>query len=203
MVRARRRAVLALTLTLALACAACSARPDPERPRFREGSVTLRDDGSFQKGHLLEPAEVDGLPAKRWVHRHADGSLRGLQLAADTQVAGRRFPAGTFLWFGEGGVLENVWLSRGEDFDGYPCTGGMGKVSTAFHPDGSLRSFFPPRDVRVGGVLCKSSMFAPVQLHPDGSLARAQVAEDVEIAGTAYRAGDTVVLEPGVVPGAR
>lgn len=198
-----RRGAGILALSLLLGAAACSARPDPERPRFRTGSVTLHGDGSFQKGHLVEPTDVDGLPAQRWVHRHADGTLRGLQLAADAAVGGRRFPAGTFLWFGEGGVLEHVWLSRDQDVDGYRCTGGMGKVSTAFHPDGSLRSFFPPHDVRVGHVLCKSSMFAPVRLHPDGSLDRAQVAEDVEIAGAAYRAGDMVELAPGVVAGGR
>lgn len=155
--------------------------------RWRRGSLEHYPDGSLKKGNLAEPAEVFGHPAKRWVHFHENGKLRGLQLSEDWTWDERQLPAGTFLWFDSDQQLENCWLARDTTIEGLPCRGG-GKASTAFFPDGSLRAVFLAEDSRIDGTLCKASIWIPVQFHESGKLAGCQLAEETTVGAVTHPA---------------
>jgi hypothetical protein len=68
------------------------------------------------------------------------------------------------------------------------------KIDTAFHPDGSLKAFFPPADLVIDGITCEASVFRPVYLHPNGRLWKARVAVEVLQGDRRYAAGLDIEL---------
>ena len=186
------------TSLIVLGLAACmSCRQNEEDRPYRTGTIELREDGSLQKGQLVDEADVAGYPGKRggWVRFHESGAIRGVQLARDFEVAGRLVPAATYVWFDENGQLSSAWLARDMTYDGVPCDGGWSKVSTGFYPDGTLRSVYLSRDAIVQGVPCRRTLFEAVEFHPDGKLKSAPLAADFVHSGVAFDRGDTLQLD--------
>lgn len=181
-------------LALASLCC-CRSAQDPKDLPFRSGTIDCHDNGTFYRGELVAPTSIEGFPASGWVLRRDDGTLDAFDLAAAHTVQGHALPAGTRVFVDREGRLAHAWLPRNWTVDGHECRGGM-KIDTAFHPDGSLRAFFPPRDVDIDGFTCEASVFHPVYLHPDGHLEAARLAADVTIDGRPYAKGDDVELPP-------
>ncbi|HEX5051662.1 MAG TPA: hypothetical protein VFZ65_07825 [Planctomycetota bacterium] len=188
--------LLGLGALLGLGNTACSATPAPAPAiPFFAASIERRPDGSIAKGLLAEPASIGGVPCRGWVRLQPDGSLGSYELASETTIQGHTLPAASYVWLDDEGRLQSCFLAQDTEIQGYLCRGGPFKFATAFHPDGSLRAFFPREPVTIDGVSCAVSPLAPVFLHPDGHLAACRLGADLVRDGQTLRAGKDVHLD--------
>jgi hypothetical protein len=192
--RHERRFAGAALLLLAISFAGCSTPQDPADLPYRTSSILRHASGALQRAALVEPAEISGYPCQGWLWWHADGSFDNLELSRDHVVQGHAFAAGTRVFFDAEGRLAHAWLEQDAQVDGLPCRGRW-KIDTAFHPNGHVKAFFPPRDFEIDGVLCEASVFHPIYLHPDGRLRQCKLARDAEIDGRPRAKGDVVTLD--------
>jgi hypothetical protein len=192
--RAGRSLSSAALLACALLLSGCFTPQDPADLPFQTRSILRHENGGMQRAFLLEETELGGFPCQGWVWWYEDGRLDNVELAQDLAVQGHDFPAGTRLFFDEEGRLKSAELSHDAVIDGLPCRGGM-KISTAFHPNGRVRAFFPPDDLELDGVLCEASVFHPIYLHPDGRLQQCKLARDVTLDGATFEQGERLTLD--------
>jgi len=190
--RAHRAAPIAV-LALLFVPSGCAAPQDPADLPFRTRSILRHENGSMQRAQLLAPADIRGLRCQNWVWWHDNGRLDSVELARDERVQGHDLPACTRVFFDAEGFLAHAWLSRDAVIDGWPCRGRW-KIDTAFHPNGRVKAFFPPRAMRIDGLACAATVFHPVYLNPDGSLRECKLADDAVIDGRRLRRGDVVQL---------
>lgn len=181
-----------------LSLVACCAPQDPADLPFRTSSILRHENGQMKRAFLVEETELEGFPCRRWTWWYDDGRLDNLELSREltfkgNAAQGHRFPAHTRLFFDREGRLAHAWLSEDSTIDGWPCRGGM-KIDTAFHPEGTVRAFFPPDPIEIDGVLCVASVFHPVYLHPDGRLRECKLARAATIAGHTYAKGEVLQL---------
>ncbi|MBM3977250.1 MAG: hypothetical protein FJ299_09705 [Planctomycetes bacterium] len=185
--------LLALSLLFTSVAVGCLGPQDPKDLPFRSGTIDLRADGSRERALLATPAVLDGYPCDGWVMWHDNGVLMSFDLSTDHELSGHRLPARTRVFLDRAGRLAHAWLPRDTRVGPYVCRGGM-KIDTAFHPDGSLKAFFPPDDLVIDGVTCEASVFHPIYLHPNGRLWKARVAVDVIAGERHYAAGSDIEL---------
>ena len=195
---------LGLVVATGLTCATCGMLPiaDPGEPGFALGSVERLEDGSLDRGRLLEARDLEDVtghtwPATGWVHYH-EGRLDSFDLDRDHLPPGwspgRELPAGTRVALEEDGSVRFVFLPADATLDGVPVNGG-GKVMTGFHADGALRYAFLSHDTELDGIPCEASLFHSAHLHPNGRLARARLSRDFEYAGSSFTKGDEIRLD--------
>lgn len=189
-----RGAANAAFVCFCLALVGCLAPQDPADLPYRTSSILRHENGRMKRAWLVEETEIEGYPCRSWVWWYEDGRLDNIELARDLTVQGHAFPGHTRLFFDREGRLAHAWLSEDAVIDGRPCRGRM-KIDTAFHPNGRVRAFFPPRTLEIDGVPCTASVFHPVYLHADGRLRQCKLAGGVTLAGRTFAKGKTVVID--------
>ena len=160
--------------------------------------------------HVAAVAETDieGVPCRADdVRYHAGGRLRSCVTSRAATIRGATLPAGSILYFRADGTYDTVMLpAGGATIEGHECLGGGAEgAQTMFHPNGRLAVCWLAREEVIQGVPCDSSSFAKealyrnrtsVHFNPDGSLASCLASRAVTIGGRAYKAHETVTLEP-------
>jgi hypothetical protein len=90
-----------------------------------------------------------------------------------------------------------VAFAHDESCQGFTCSGSGGPKGTqsSFYFNGRLKSFFPPTDTMVSGVLCVASPFADISLHENGELKECRAAVAGVRHGVGYAAGQQLRLD--------
>jgi|GEM_PF-2440765 len=175
----------------ACAMTSCQSSPPCDLPEettapYDVSTVRCHENGALAAGKLRQDTEINGRLCRRWVHWNPDGTLDGCQLAQDENHTSGTIPEDTMLWFSAEGQLSSAWLSEDAVLDGHFCRGGWGKVSTHFHPNGRVSSYYL-RDGRiVAGVPCEASIMVPVVLYDDGSLKSCMLSRRWDDQGETY-----------------
>ena len=191
-----RRTHRASVLVAVVACSmpsACAASQEASDLPFRTSSILRHENGRMQRAELVDVASIRGIECRSWVWWYDDGGLDNVELAHAARVQDHDFPTGTRVFFDRDGRLAHAWLSEDTVIDGRLCRGRW-KIDTAFHANGRIKAFFPPRAIEIDGVVCAASLFHPVYLHPDGSLRQCALAEEAVIAGRTFERGAVVEL---------
>jgi hypothetical protein len=150
----------------------------------------------MQRKKLAEPEDIQGvLCAEGYAWMHKAGGLGSCALSEDGQVAGVDLPAGTTVFFNEDGEFDYCWLSRPTLIQGFECKGHGHSTMTGFYPSGRLKYFWPPENLVVDGVPCKTTGFQSVSLHENGRLRMCRLSEAATIQGRAFQAGEDIALD--------
>ena len=148
-------------------------------------------------GFMTENHTVNGFPCEKgWIHFRGDWQLLSLQLSEDFMYKGTLLPVHTWIHFPYHEDQTGYVVSFPHDYEvqGHLCggTGGYKGTQTGFYDSGKLRSFYPPEDVVINGVPCKSSLLVNVNLYENGNLKSCKLAEDYQTDGESYKKGDIV-----------
>lgn len=138
----------------------------------------------------------DNYPCKSgWIHFTKSWNLKFFCLSSDYKILNNRFKKNTWIKFTEKSMI--CVLPEDMQIQGYTCRGGGGYkgISTSFYLSGELESFFPPEDIEIGNILCKSTLFGPVYLYEDGMLKQCVLAENTKINGKTYSKNSVLTFD--------
>ena len=151
-------------------------------------------------GYMSENHEIQGFPCEKgWIHFTDNWDLRSFQLSTEFTFNNTQLPAHTWIHFPYHESQIGYILSLPYDYEiqGYLCggSGGYKGTHTGFYEDGRLRSFYPPDDVTVGGVPCKSTPFVNVNLYEDGTIKSCKLAEEYQVDGRLFKKGASIEFD--------
>lgn len=154
------------------------------------------DERGFAIGMIDTDAVVAGRACQRgWLHLHPNGTPAAFTAAEPFDLGRSVVPAGTWVFQDDLGTVTVCAFPRDLEMQGHLCggSGGPKGTQTAFYRSGALREFFPPRDTRIDGVLCRAGPFSGwIELHENGRLKSGQLAEPMERDGQHRPAGARV-----------
>jgi len=159
------------------------------------------DKNGFVIGRVAQDTVVAGRPCRKgWLHLHPNGVPAGFAAATDIRLPRLTIPAGTWVFQDPDGIVTVCAFPGDTEVQGHVCRGGAGGaegIQTAFYPDGALKQFFAPADLRIDGIPCAAGLFGPgIELYASGRLRSATLAADCELNGRAYRKGERIHLTP-------
>jgi hypothetical protein len=148
-------------------------------------------------GYMRGNHTIQGFPCEKgWIHFDKNWKLLSFQLSNDFMYNNTLLPAHTWLHFPYHKNHTGYVCSFPYNYEvqGYLCggTGGYKGTHTGFYGSGKLRSFFPPEDVTVNGLLCEASPFASVKLYENGCIKSCKLARDYQIDGKTFKKGEQV-----------
>lgn len=157
--------------------------------------------GGTYVGYMKESQIIQGFPCEKgWIHFRDNWQLLSFQLSEDFEYKSTLLPAHSWVLFPYHKHRTGHVISFPYDVEvqGYVCggSGGYKGTHTGFYEDGSLRSFYPPDDVMVDGVLCDSTLLVNVNLYENGRLKSCELAKNIELNGKTYKSGSTIEFTP-------
>jgi hypothetical protein len=159
-----------------------------------------QSNGGTYVGYMTENQLIQGFPCEKgWIHFTENWKLRSFQLSQDHAYNGTRLPAHTWLHFPFHQKQSGYVCAFPYDYlvQGFPCggSGGFKGTQTGFYDSGKLRSFFPPSDIEINGVYCKSSFLSNVRLFENGALKSCTLAKAYQANGKTYKEGKTIEMD--------
>ncbi|MDP4267686.1 MAG: hypothetical protein Q8880_09675 [Bacteroidota bacterium] len=148
-------------------------------------------------GYLKHDIEYKQYPcSKGWIHFSKDWKLKLFCLSRDFEINSNCFKKGTWIRYNDKEDLICVFPEQ-TLIQGHLCRGGGGPkgITTSFYPNGRLKSFYPPEDIEINNILCKSSCIGPVYLKEDGSLLECTLSQDVNFNGVTYSKNTRLNIE--------
>jgi hypothetical protein len=163
---------------------------------IKKGSEKYYENGSLKRVRLTQEANVQGKLCTGWLWFHDDGSIRQFQNDKDIVLQDNLIPQMSTIFLREDGSLDHVWLYHDISIQDYPCTGSTwSKTSTGFHPNGTLRYFFPRKTLNIQGFPIKPGGLAGVSFYENGNLHQFYLHDDIEISGITYSKGLRLTLD--------
>ncbi len=158
----------------------------------------IEPDG-FVIGWIKSDALVAGRRCRSgWLQLHPNGVPAAFTTAGPIELGKFTIPAATWVFQNPAGIVTVCAFPRDTEVQGHLCRGSGGPkgAQTAFYPNGALKEFFPPRDVRIDGILCGAgAVKGNIQLHPNGRLKGALLGEDFLRDGRTLPRGTRIELD--------
>jgi len=188
----------AVTAALAAATGGCFEwEANVVRGSYAFSKYRSESSSGLHIGILAQNATVNGFTCRKggWAHFNPDWSLRACFLAEPFQTEHFEFPAGTWVMPRTDGLI--VAFAHDEACQGFVCSGSGGAKGTqaSFYPNGRLKSFYPPKDTMVSGILCAATSLVDIRLHENGKLKECRAASAGNADGIDYAAGALVRLD--------
>ena len=190
----KKKTILLISLYFLILFTSCKEwEYDVEKHGIHFKKISQSDAGTII-GFMSENQTIDGYPcAKGWIHFRSNWQLLSFQISEPFAFRGTKFPAKTWIHmpYHEESTNYVVSLPYDMEIQGYLCSGsgGYGGTHTGFYGNGKLRSFFPPENIIIDGVPCKSTPFQNTILHESGKLKKCKLSADFEQNGMIYKKG--------------
>jgi hypothetical protein len=160
-----------------------------------EHSIEHHPNGNIKKIKLSKATQINGFECIRWVHFYENGNIDMYQTAVDIPINDYQIPSQSFVFVSETEpfYIKQSWLSKDTEIQGIICSG-KGKISTSFHPNGNLRSFYIDDDRYIQGYPCKGGVFKNVIFDSAGKINSFTLAKDTLYKSTLIPKGSRIMI---------
>jgi hypothetical protein len=148
-------------------------------------------------GLLKKETNINGFfCAADWVHFTKKYKLQLFKLGKPYQIEKFNILKDTWVSLIRNGRYICV-LPKDSTIQGHLCLGGKGPDGTtvSFDPEGNLRSFFTPVDVKIDKIFCSGGKENEIGLLKNGALEYCTLSIDQNINDTKYRQGSTLYFD--------
>ena len=133
----------------------------------------------------------------------ADGRLSSCTVSRETAFGEISVPTGSEIFLTAEGHPRFVFLGHDVRLNGRLCRGGKRAYSTAFYPEGKLKTVWLAEDSVVDGVPCMRAGFVAdvfggggeTDFHENGRLKGCKLSRDLTLEGHTFRSGEHIRLD--------